>query len=144
MKPRWQSVKEGHTEACPVILLVEGEDDLRASRRLLLSCISADVRVLNPSKGRVDVEQSIPVGLVVIPVDAACRTEEIACLTRRQWPRAKILLLGKSCDDLQDALYDDIVDACSTPVSFVEVSRRLLGQYLQSSSNSGSADGERV
>ena len=129
MKPRGQSVEEEHGQARPTILLIEGDDELRESRLLLLSCISADVHIVNPVVAQVDLEPSNSVGLVVIPLIAVSRTADIACLARRQWPRAKILLVGKSCEQLQDALYDEIVDACCNPVGFVEVSRRLLGQY---------------
>jgi hypothetical protein len=51
---------------------------------------------------------------------------KIAAYVRRQWPSAKILLLGRLQADFDDPLYDDIVDPSFNPWAFLDTSKRLL------------------
>lgn len=131
MKPRWLS--SNNQPAMPLsggsvaILLIEEDDHLRESRRLLLSCVDAGVRVADfRSAGQLHVLRGLK--LVVISVSDSSGTEQVAFQSRHQWPEAKILLIGKSCQGLDDALYDEIIDPCCNPVGFVEISRRLIIQ----------------
>lgn len=131
MKPRWLP-SNGQTEVSlpeehSGILLIEGDDDLRESRRLLLSCIDSAVRVVDfRSAGQLSALCGLR--LVVISVSGSFETEHAAFQARRQWPQAKILLIGASCGGLDHALYDEIIDPYCNPVGFVEICRRLISQ----------------
>lgn len=108
------------------ILLVERADELRHSRRLLLSCIHPGVQVADDPSSVFGYSPDTSFRLIVVDLRDHVSAEHIAFYARRRWPGAKILLLGRSCGEFQDSLYDEIVDPCCNPVGFVEVSRRLL------------------
>lgn len=108
------------------ILLVEKPGDLRDSRRLLLSCIHSAVEVADGPSRIFTAGPGPNYRLIVIDLRDPKSAERVAFYSRRRWPRAKILLLGKIRGEFQDALYDEIVDPCCNPVGFVEISRRLL------------------
>lgn len=108
------------------ILLVERPDELRQSRRLLLSCIHPGVQVADNPSRVFAYSPDTSFHLIVIDLQERISAEHIAFYARRRWPGAKILLLGRSCGEFQDSLYDEIVDPCCNPVGFVEAGRRLL------------------
>jgi len=54
------------------------------------------------------------------------QTFQIAEYVRTRWPDAKILILGDSCGDLDDWLYDDIVDPTCNTAGFIQAVQRLL------------------
>lgn len=132
MKPRWLSAQgqQDTSQAVdfPTILLIEGKDELRDSRRLLLSCIDSAVEAADMQSLGSVVPATPSIRLVVIAISGGSETEHTAFLVRRRWPQAKILLIGQTCGTLREELYDDIIDPCCNPVGFVEVSRRLLSE----------------
>lgn len=132
MRPRWLSTKgpleDSTSVKLPAILLIEPNDELRNSRLLLLSCVDSAAEVGTTQSAIYEFPESTPIRLVVIAIGGHADTEHVAFLARHRWPKAKILLIGSTCGDLPDSLYDDIIDPCCNPVGFVEVSRRLLKQ----------------
>ena len=132
MKPRWLTAQGSHDASraieFPTILLIEEKTEFRESRRLLLSCINSAVEAADVQSMGSVVPAAPSIRLVVIATYGGSETEHFAFLARRQCPQAKILLIGKTCGNLQDDLYDDIIDPCCNPVGFVEVSRRLLSE----------------
>lgn len=108
------------------ILLVQHPGSLRDSRELLLHCLRCTVHVAETPADVFNCGPNISFSLVAIDLRDAKTTERLAFYARRRWPRAKILLLGRDVANLQDSLYDDVVDPCCNPVGFVETCRRLI------------------
>lgn len=116
-------------ESRSAILLVEENDELRESRLKLLSLLDSSVQVADIGAALCECIQGDSFRLVVISVRSTAETERLAFTARRRWPKAKILLLGSTANDLQDFLFDNIVDPRCNPVGFVEISRRLLNEF---------------
>lgn len=107
------------------VMLIQRDDLLRESRRLVLSRIHPLVRVAEDLAGVFTCGPDVFFRLIVIDMSDPRSAERVAFYARRRWPRAKILLLGSSCAQLDDFLYDDIVDPGRNAAAFLEVSRRL-------------------
>jgi hypothetical protein len=109
-------------------LFVDLEHKLRDSRLLLLSSPHLTVHFVASYSEVFQLNDSINFSLVVLdiyPNDE--RASHVAAYARRQWPSAKVLLLGTGCGCVEDPLYDDIVDPCCDPAAVVQVAQRLLG-----------------
>lgn len=110
------------------ILLVDPDPELRESRRSLLSSIHLPTCAVSCSSEVFGMENEASYDLVAISMSAGANdVSYIAAYVRRRWPDAKILLLGDSCGDVDDPLYDEIVDPSFNPSGFTDVSRRLIG-----------------
>lgn len=107
------------------VLLVEKDDTLRDSRRLVLSRLHPGVQAVDSPVAVFNCAPDAAFRLVVIDMSEPRAAERVAFYARRRWPKAKILLLGTSCGQLDDFLYDDLVDPCCNTAGFLEVSRRL-------------------
>jgi hypothetical protein len=109
------------------LLLVEPDPELRESRCLLLSSLRLTVHAVGYHLDLFQLLRENRYRLVVLEL---LRNEEhasqIAGFVRVNRPEAKILLLGQSCGDLDDWLYDDIVDPCCNPAGIVQSAQGLL------------------
>ena len=108
------------------ILLVEKEDVVRDSRRLVLSRVHPVVQVVEDAAGVFNLAPDARFWLIVIDMSDARAAERIAFYARRRWPQAKILLMGPNCAQMDDALYDDRVEPAGNPAALLEAGRRLF------------------
>jgi len=109
------------------ILLVESDQELRDSRRLLLSALRHPVLAVSAYTEVCALPADSNCGLIAIDI---CPDEHeasrIAVHARRTWPTAKILLLGHPSADFDDPLYDDAVSPYCNPSGIVESADKLL------------------
>jgi hypothetical protein len=111
----------------PSILVVDSDESLCQSRALLLANLG---RPIHRAAGYPDVCSLSPTecfALVLISLlPSQHEAERIAAYARRQWPGAKLLLLGKLQGEFYDALYDEVLEPLFDPVALLQVSKLLL------------------
>jgi hypothetical protein len=109
------------------ILLVEPDPELRDSRRLLLGTLRHPVLAVGAYTEVCALPKDSNCALVAIDLTPSePEALRIATHTRRTWPRAKILLLGRPSDNFDDPLYDDAVSPYCNPSGIVESADKLL------------------
>jgi CheY-like chemotaxis protein len=127
LKPPNQHSVQWNASFTERLLLVEPDLELRESRSLLLSSLRLTVHAAGY---HLDLFQLLHENRYKLIVLELLRNEEyasqVAEFVRENWPEAKILLLGQSCGDLDDWLYDDIVDPCCNPAGIIQSAQRLL------------------
>ena len=110
------------------ILLVEVDQELRSSRRLLLSSLNHPILAVCNYEDVSKLPPENNCGLVVIGL--APSEQEALRITRhvrKTWPRAKILLFGRPSERFDDPLYDESIVPSGNPAGVVEAAHRLLG-----------------
>ena len=108
------------------ILLVDPDPNLRDTRRFLLAGLQLPVEAVSSSSEVFGLVPESSYCLVAISLTAGLsEVSHVAAYVRQRWPDAKILLLGESCEDLDDPLYDDRVNPVN-PSGFADASKRLL------------------
>ena len=109
------------------IPLVDPDPDLRDTRRFLLAALNLPVEVVACSLEVFGLRPEPDYGLVVINLSVGLsEASHVATYVRYRWPNAKILLLGGSCESLDDPLYDDRVNPFSDSSASEDASKRLL------------------
>jgi len=109
------------------VLLVDPEPGLRDLRYLLLSTLRIPVHAVGSYAEVFQLSGPDCYNLVVLCIRPnEKQASYVAEYVRRRWPKAKVLLLGKSSGCIDDPLYDDIVDPYCNPSGFVEATKRLL------------------
>jgi hypothetical protein len=109
------------------ILLVEADQELRGSRRLLLGVLQHPVLAVRGYEEVSELPQDSNCCLVAIDISPSeYEANRIAVHVRRIWPKAKILLLGISSDAFDDPLYDDAIDPSYNPSGVIDSARYLL------------------
>ena len=118
---------EGVPLSLASILLFEVDPELRSTRHLLLSSLEHPVLAICSYAEVIKLSAESNCRLVVIGVTPnEHEAVRIACHVRREWPAAKILLLGQA-SAFDDPLYDESVMPAGNPAGVVEAARRLLG-----------------
>jgi hypothetical protein len=108
-------------------LLVDPDPDLRDTRRFLLAALNLPVEAVGCSSEVFGLIPESDYGLVAINLSVGLsEVSHVAAYVRQRWPDAKILLLGESCESLDDPLYDDRVNPFRDPSAFADASKRLL------------------
>lgn len=109
------------------VLLVHPEAGTRDVNCLLLSCRHLSVHAVGSYAEVYQLPAQAGYNLIVLdirPNEAeACQVAEHA---RQRWPRARLLLLGESCEDIDDPLYDEMVNPYGNPDGLIEAVERLL------------------
>lgn len=125
-----ETVNEGRlAQYCSLgtVLLVDSDSGTSCTRAHLLSACKVTV---TPVTGYAEVSSSAQrstYDVVVISMGAGFeQVRDTAFHVRKSWPDAKILLLGKSTLNLDDPLYDDIVDPALHPAALVRSVMQLL------------------
>jgi hypothetical protein len=107
-------------------LLVDLEHEGRDWRLFLLYSLHVGVHTVVSYTEVFHLNDAINFSLVVLNIcPSDKRASDIASHVRRQWPGAKVLLIGTGCGCVEDALYDDIVDPFCNPAALIEVVQRL-------------------
>lgn len=108
-------------------LLVDSDSATSSTRVFLLSEFNVTV---TPVTGYAEVFSTLEhcrYSLVAISMKAGFEeVRNTAVHVRKSWPDTKILLLGTSTLDLDDPLYDDIVDPAFHPAALVRSVLQLL------------------
>ncbi len=89
------------------------------------------------------VARTVPFSYALLCASAGCSLIAAeAYIVRKQWPFAKIILLGPAPHDLQDNLYDDTVAAdCSAATLATALSNRSMDVWHQTiGSNTGKSE----
>lgn len=109
------------------VLIVDHNLELGHSRKLLLDSLGLPVDVAAGVSEVFRLSRKIQYRLVVVNVSKINgRTARIAECIRIRWPKARILLLGDTCGELYDWLYDDIVDPTNNPAGVVSSAQLAL------------------
>lgn len=110
------------------ILLVEADQELRNSRRLLLGSLDHPILAVSNYEEVAKLPPENNCGLVVIGIAPSEQEAlRIARHVRQTWPRAKILLFGRPSERFDDPLYDESIIPSGNPAGVVEAAHRLLG-----------------
>jgi DNA-binding NtrC family response regulator len=115
----------------PVVLLVEPDPDLIDDRTTLL--LRSGYLVV-PARGVREIceirsVEQIDIAVLRISDGAStlcCAAESV----RRQWPTARILILGCAHNCLEDPLYDEALEAEFQPETFMQVLAKIM-EHLQ-------------
>jgi hypothetical protein len=109
------------------ILLVEADQELRGSRRLLLGVLEHPVLAVSGYAEVCALPPDNNCCLVAIDISPSeHEANRIAGHVRRIWPKAKILLLGTPSGAFDDPLYDDVIDPSYNPSGVVNSAKHLL------------------
>lgn len=110
----------------PSVLLVEPDLNLLANRALLLSRSDYTVAIANNYREIFELRGEAGFHLAVLSDTlgelALCAAAEFV---RRQWPSARILILGSARVPLEDYLYDEVVDHRFQPKELLDTLSRL-------------------
>jgi hypothetical protein len=109
------------------VLLIASDRNLRYSRQLLTSSLGLAVDLATGPSEIFRMSREIRYNLVVLDRRGKEKqASQVAECVRTRWPKAKILLLGESSGDLDDWLYDDLVDPRGNPAVLVQFAQRML------------------
>jgi hypothetical protein len=116
----------GDTPLQPLVLLVETDVELLASRTLLLT--QSDYGVVTAKAPREIVELRCLGGVQIAILSEAMELAQLRVSTesvRMQWPSARILILGHVPFGLDDHLYDENIDLHFDPRKLLDTLKRL-------------------
>jgi CheY-like chemotaxis protein len=115
------------SESATSVLLVDPEPGARDLNCRLLSYRQLSIHAVGSYAEVYQLPEHACYNLIVLDIRPnevwACQVAEHA---RRRWPRAKLLLLGESCEYIDDPLYDEMVDPYGNTAGFIEAVERLL------------------
>ncbi len=110
------------TQDCSLrtVLLVGQDPEMSSTRLYLLNALNVTVTIATGYSEACSRPERSSYSVVAIGMRAGFEeARKMALHVRRSWPNAKILLLGESTLDLDDPLYDDIVDPAFNSAALV-------------------------
>ena len=138
MKSYLSQLEDARTAVRGSILIVCADDTLLHSRALLLSTLKIPVQAVSGDSEVSNLPPCANFCLVVLDlVSLELQAAAIAAYVRTRWPGARILLLGGLLQNVDDWLYDDIVEPRFNPSGFIEASKRLLKKLRSSVARTG-------
>ena len=106
-------------------LLVDPDLSLLEARKLVLSTANYSVRIASAPRDVFQLQpEEDPQIVVLSDTLGSFQLQAVAEYVRHRWPRARILILGNAVPALEDALYDDSVEARFDAADFLAVVRR--------------------
>lgn len=110
----------------PRVLLVEPDLDILADRTLLLSRSKYTVAPASSYREIFGLRSEIGFGLAVLNDSlGGLAVRAAAEFVRRQWPSARILILGNAEAALDDYLYDEVVEHRIEPAELLDTLARM-------------------
>jgi DNA-binding response OmpR family regulator len=116
----------GFASLCRGILLVEPDITLLNAEALLLTNSNYSVTPAFSQREIFALRETKAIALAILSDCFGARLlSAIAKTVRKQWPRARILILGRAGSFLEDHLYDEQIDHPSDPKQLLEDLERL-------------------